>query len=286
MSLSIPNQRMLDQKLSLQKEKQISVDPLSLRESFSSSMGDTSFNMMLPPIDAPQPDSAVPPPLLQPPPLPPAKHKFLTSTVSTSIPSSPRFHSILSRKNSKIASQESPPQVDHESVGDLWHHDRSGLISDPDVKDDGFRKSIDFKCGALCFFLPGFGKGKPVRPRMTETIDIENNLISRTVSLEKFECGSWASSTFIADHGIDDDDGDSAMNLFFDLPLELIRNLGDDADLPVSSAFVFDNKDMKALIVKKGSTPIGVTGKKSYESDGHARFSRLRNSDESLFSRA
>ncbi|GMJ08677.1 hypothetical protein HRI_004536900 [Hibiscus trionum] len=284
MALSIPNQKTLDQKLSLQKEKQISVDPISLRQSISSSMGETSFNMMLPPIDAPHPDSAVPPPLLHPPPLPPVKHKFLTSTVSTSTASSPRFRSILSRKNSKIASQESPRRVDHESVGDLLHHDRAGLISDLGVKDDGFRKSIDFKCGALCLFLPGFGKGKPVRPRMRETIDTENNVISRTVSLEKFECGSWASSSFIPDHGIDDD-GDSAMNLFFDLPLELIKNLGDDADVPVSSAFVFDNKDMKGFF-KKGSTPTGATGRKSYESDRHVRFSTVRNSDESLFGRA
>ncbi|KAE8700090.1 Cupredoxin superfamily protein isoform 1 [Hibiscus syriacus] len=281
MALSISKQKIMEQKLSLQKENQISVDPISLRESISSSMGETSFNMMLPPVEAPQPDSAVPHPLIQPPPLPPMKHKFLTSPVSTS---SPRFRSILSRKNLKIASQDSPRQVDHESVHDLWHHDGAGLISDHDVKDDdGFRKSIDFKCGALCMFLPGFGKGKAVRPRMRETIGMENDVISTRVSLEKFEYGSWGSSTFIPDN--DDDNGESAMNLFFDLPSELIKNLGDDTDLPVCSAFVFDNKDMKGIL-KKGSTPTATTGRKYYELHRHLRFSTVRNSDESLFSRA
>lgn len=58
---------------------------------------------------------------------------------------------------------------------------------------------VDFKCNVLCLFIPGFGKAKQVRPRKAEEmVMIENdnhnnsgnNVISRTVSLEKFECGS------------------------------------------------------------------------------------------------
>ena len=127
---------------------------------------------------------------------------------------------------------------------------------------------VDFKCSAVCLFIPGFGKAKPVRPRKTEAMVMGNNVISRTVSLEKFECGSWDSSSIIADH---DEDGDS-MNLYFGLPLESITNLGNDAHLPVSAAFVFDNKDIKGVL-KNGSTPTRATGRKSHESSRHVRFS-------------
>ncbi|XP_007048029.2 PREDICTED: uncharacterized protein LOC18611620 [Theobroma cacao] len=315
--ISIEGTKTLEKKESLQKEKQISVDPKSLREP---SMGEISFNMMLPPINAPPGDTAVP----LPPPLLPAKHKFLSCSLPNSATSSPRFSSFLSRKNLKNESQASPRQVDklvhkHSSAAqyhqalqkdnqfwrskscdegrtcappdeldDLWlynanalqyknkHHGHGTLISNTNVNNDIRHKSSknmdnnnedDFKCSALCLFLPGFGKAKPVRPRKPESVVMENNVISRTVSLEKFECGSWASSTIIPDH---DDDGDS-MNLYFDLPLELIENLGNDAHLPVSAAFVFD-KDIKGVL-KNGSTSTRATGRKSHESSRHVRFS-------------
>ncbi|XVF17196.1 hypothetical protein REPUB_Repub10bG0098400 [Reevesia pubescens] len=251
--ISIEVPKTLKKKESLQKEKQISVDPISLRES---SMGEISFNMMLPPINAPQGDFAVPP---LPPPLLPAKNKFLSCSLPNSAISSPRFGSILSRKNLKSECQASPRQVDklvnkhlsasqyHQSLlknnqfwrskscgegrtcappdelDDLWlydahalqyknkHHGHGSLIPNANVKNDVRRKSskkldsneVDFKCSALCLFLPGLGKAKAVRPRKAEAMVIENNVISRTVSLEKFECGSWASSTIIADHDED-----------------------------------------------------------------------------------
>ncbi|CAN1225809.1 hypothetical protein LINGRAPRIM_LOCUS1020 [Linum grandiflorum] len=55
------------------------------------------------------------------------------------------------------------------------------------------KEEEEFKCGVLCLYLPGFGGGKvkPVTERKEEVI------ISRTMSLEKFECGSWASSGII-----------------------------------------------------------------------------------------
>ncbi|XVF15137.1 hypothetical protein REPUB_Repub09cG0123500 [Reevesia pubescens] len=314
--ISIEVPKTLEKRESLQKEKQISVDPISLRES---SMGEISFNMMLPPINAPQADTDVP----LPPPLLPAKHKFLSCSLPNSATPSPRFGSILSRKNLRNESQASPRQVDKlvnkhsssaqyhqsllknnqiwrskscgdgrttEELDDLWLYDATALqyknkdhgrghgslISNANVKNDGHRKSsrnmdgneVEFKCSALCLFLPGFSKAKPVRPRKAGEMLMENNVISRTVSLEKFECGSWASSNIIADH---DEDGDS-MNLYFDLPLELIKNFGNDAHLPVSTAFVFDNKDIKGVL-KNGSTPTRATGRKSHESSRHVRFS-------------
>lgn len=279
----------LDKKNSLQREKRISVDPVSLRES---SVGEISFNMMLPPQT--ETNYPLPPPLL------PAKHKFLSCSLPNSATSSPRFGL---RNNLENQSQALPQQVDKlvsknpslksnmfcrskscgdgrtngppDELDDLWkykHHRHGGLISKPNVHNeetDGSNE-VGFKCSALCLFLPGFTKAKQVRPRKTEPRVKENdvNVISRTASLEKFECGSWASSTIIPDHDVRD--------LYYDLPLELINNLGNDAHLPVSTAFVFDNKDVKGVL-KNGSNQTrstATTGRKSHESSPrHVRFS-------------
>ncbi|XP_039069703.1 uncharacterized protein LOC120216305 [Hibiscus syriacus] len=100
-----------------------------------------------------------------------------------------------------------------------------------------------------------------------------NDAISRTVSLEKFECGSWASSTIIPD--LDVDEGDS-MNTYFDLPLKLIKNIRNNSSLPVSAAFMFDDKDVKGVL-KNGSTQTRSTGRKSHESSS-SRYVRFTTS--------
>ncbi|XP_073137722.1 uncharacterized protein [Henckelia pumila] len=103
-----------------------------------------------------------------------------------------------------------------------------------------------FKCGALCLFLPGFGKNaKPVRsrkdiPHPADHVGVNEGqvVVSQRVSLEKFECGSWRSSAIIMNN---EDDGDSASSMFFDLPMELIRCSNvNDAELPITTGFVFD----------------------------------------------
>ncbi|KAK4711580.1 hypothetical protein R3W88_006093 [Solanum pinnatisectum] len=131
-----------------------------------------------------------------------------------------------------------------------------------------------FKCGALCLFIPGFGKGikhvKSGRRQVSgvSSSDIGPHVVSRTVSLEKFECGSWTSSAAIIN-----DVGDAASNnMFFDLPLELIRcsNVNDDTFSPVTTGFVFD-KEVKGVL--KNTTTITTSSRKSHESTRHVRFS-------------
>ncbi|PHU26640.1 hypothetical protein BC332_04972 [Capsicum chinense] len=131
-----------------------------------------------------------------------------------------------------------------------------------------------FKCGALCLFIPGLGKGiKHVKAGrrqvsgVSSSSDIGPHVVSRTVSLEKFECGSWTSSAAIIN-----DVGDSASkNMFFDLPMELIRcsNVNDDTFSPVTTGFVFD-KEVKGVL--KNTTTV-TTPRKSHESTRHVRFS-------------
>lgn len=281
---------------SLQNEKQISVDPISLK---GSSMRKSSFKLML-----------LPPALLLP-----AKPKFLSWSLPNSANSSPRFSSTLLKKKlrngskanslkaSNLARQHSAADHDHltkkteiylqrsKSCGegrarastddlDLWLS-TAPIVSEYDNKyyydsfpntegnKDNHNKNArskdagdeEFKCGALCLFLPGFGKGKPVRARKEEPEG--EKVISRTVSLEKFECGSWASSA------VTHDNEDDSKNLYFDLPLELIRTSVNDAHSPVRAAFFFDN-DQKGIL-KNSSTK--ATTKKCDESPRHVRFS-------------
>ncbi|XP_027919772.1 uncharacterized protein LOC114178205 [Vigna unguiculata] len=130
---------------------------------------------------------------------------------------------------------------------------RDNLVSCKDVEA---YEEEGFKCSALCLFLPGFGKGKPVKMRKEGSV-MEGAVISRTVSLEKFECGSWASSALF--HEIE---GDPMNSSYFDLPLELMKCSASDVHAPVASAFVFE-KDFKGL-PKTGS---------STKSPQHVRFS-------------
>ncbi|CAK7335963.1 unnamed protein product [Dovyalis caffra] len=286
----------------MEKEKQISVDPISLRES---SRREASFNFMLPPVStAPTPD------LLSP--VLPSKSQLITCSLPNSICSSPRFSFTMLKKKWKNESHASPRQIDnmagrHSSAHaplaarqeirlqrskscaegrtaapadelDLWftrpNASRSDdgphghFVTDASQEDHITGENMDpiddgFKCGALCLYLPGFAKGKPVRPKKEEVKADLGNVLSRTVSLEKFECGSWASSAIINDHE------DDSMNLYFDLPLELIQTNSNYATSPVAAAFLFD-KDRKGVL---RSCSTRAAPRKSHESSRHVRFS-------------
>ncbi|XP_076914557.1 uncharacterized protein LOC143573609 [Bidens hawaiensis] len=121
---------------------------------------------------------------------------------------------------------------------------------------------MDFKCGALCLFLPGFGKDKPVRARRVEPqVSRPSQVVSNRISLEKFECGSWRSSAIHSDD-------DHTSTLYFDLPLELIRTSVSDNAFPANSAFVFNKGGVKGVLKTKG----GPVERKSQEGR-HVRFS-------------
>ncbi|KAL4578191.1 hypothetical protein LXL04_014310 [Taraxacum kok-saghyz] len=245
-------------------EKQVSIDPKSMRERSST------------PIKA----------------LPsfPTTYKFLSST---SLPNSPRIgarnqtpdhhnpNSIprspltcLSNtrlQRSKSGGEQTPsappytgsdPWVDvneqHMSSTKNRHGKDGGRTMVKKVKSPN---DVDFKCGALCLFLPGFGKGKPVRARRVEPQG-SKQIISQRISLEKFECGSWRSSA------IHSDDDHNSSTLYFDLPLELIRTSVSDNALPMNSAFVFNKGGVKGVL----KTREGSVERKSHEGR-HVRFS-------------
>ncbi|CAA0823795.1 Encodes a chloroplast protein that induces tolerance to multiple environmental stresses and reduces photooxidative damage [Striga hermonthica] len=117
-------------------------------------------------------------------------------------------------------------------------HEKEESDEEEEEREKG-RGSGKFVCGA-CLFIPGFGKGKAVRAQKEEVT--ESDIVSQRMSLEKFECGSWRSSTlinYVEGHG----DDDPTSNLFFDLPIELIRCSNvNDTESPVTTGFVFDDK--------------------------------------------
>ena len=108
------------------------------------------------------------------------------------------------------------------------------------------KQEENFKCSAFCLSLAGFGKQKPVRSPKSEDSPIKkktikassfsNSAVSLSASLEKFECGSWASTTALArENG----------RLYFDLPVEMIKcgsGGGGDVQEPVSLGFFFDKE--------------------------------------------
>nr|KYP50126.1 hypothetical protein KK1_028110 [Cajanus cajan] len=286
----------------MQNEKQIVVDPLSLKDS-PTKPGYLDTTTVLPTIITTS--SAI---ILHPPPLQPPKSKFLSKSLPNSANSSPRFASALSKKKPKGESPESQCQASNITLQhllqevhlrkskscneerafapsdefDRWLTKLSALDHDNWQHIDNFSKievvkgspkSVNpkhmkathdgFKCNALCLYLPGFGgKVKPVKARKDQESE-KGGVMSRTVSLENFECGSWASAAIF-----NEIEGEST-NSYFDLPMELIKCSASEVYSPVSPSFAFE-RDLKGIL-KNGSSRGNV--RKSDASPRHVRFS-------------
>lgn len=188
-----PHFNFLVKKAALQN--QMTVSPIVSRPSVK----DESFRMVLPPAMSPPRDTAVPLPVLPRP---------------------------LLNSRKKLSHQESMLSL------------RKSRYPEKKL----YQEEDDFKCNAFCLSLPGFGKQKPVRSpksedsikkKMIKASSFSNSTVSLRASLEKFECGSWASTTALArENG----------RLYFDLPLEMIKFGGGDVQEPVSSGFFFDKE--------------------------------------------
>ncbi|XP_061356550.1 uncharacterized protein LOC133300977 [Gastrolobium bilobum] len=278
---------------SLQKEKQIMVDPLSLLDSPIPTVIATSTATFL-----------------HPPPLKPPKPSFLSLSLPNSANTSPRFASAFSKKKSKGESPESQCQASNlthklqhlqqefhlhksKSCGegraiapsdefDHWlaelsvvEHDKRHYVHGSFSRTEAVKESPKsvkymktpdggFKCSALwlCLYLPGFG-GKVNKVKTRKEQSEREGVISRTVSLENFECGSWASAAMFHES-----EGHSS-NAYFDLPIEFIKCSASEVCSPVASSFVFE-KDHKGVL-KNGSSR--ASARKSDASPRHVRFS-------------
>ncbi|KAK6129420.1 hypothetical protein DH2020_036838 [Rehmannia glutinosa] len=185
---------------------------------------------------------------------------------------------------------------------DLWsttnHQQRSPLNNETQYKEEEeeiiFHKKGGVGNGGVNVSKEGecfedkfkCGRASSFRASAREKQDI----VSQRVSLEKFECGSWRSSAIINY----EEDGDTTSNLFFDLPVELIRcSSVNDAESPVTTGFVFDNKDHhhNRKGVLKNATTVATTTtssssigqpRKSHESCNSSRHVRFSTSSPGL----
>ncbi|XP_010519026.1 PREDICTED: uncharacterized protein LOC104798573 [Tarenaya hassleriana] len=196
-----PNHNFLVKQAILQSEK--SVGPIfSSRR--SSSAKDESFRLVLPPAMPPPRDSAVPLPILP--------------------------ESMRPRKK-------------------LTHHESMVSLRKSRYSEKILYEEENFKCSPFCVTLPGFGKHKLVKSskredsmekKMIRASSFTNSTtISNRASMEKFECGSWASTTaLVVDHG-----------RFFDLPVEMTKS-GGDVQNPVTSGFLFERESTDHQVLR------------------------------------
>ncbi|KAG6393949.1 hypothetical protein SASPL_144524 [Salvia splendens] len=241
----------LARNITLEKERQILVDPISMQAKTEATS--VLVHRFLPPA---------------------ASGKF----VSCSLPNSPReSKQKKKRKNqqSPLARQQSVALGNLErlrmqrskSCGegrasqpsmdlDLWHRgemkaEGGGGGGEGEVKAKG-KGEDKFKCGT-CLFLPGLGKGKAAMRKVAgEHVHEQADVVSQRVSLEKFECGSWRLSAIINSPDGNGDDA-AASNLFFDLPLELMRCASvNDVESPVTIGFLFDGN--RKAVAKLGKS--------------------------------
>jgi hypothetical protein len=297
-----------------QNEKQIMVDPHSLRNSPIKQVYNQETKK-LPTIITTPPTTLLHPPTLQPP-----KLRFLSLSLPNSVNSSPRFDSVKKPKFGSPEQQcrESTTNVTttlqellqeahfgkSKSCGDgresasleefdfdqwltklstkelekwEWHYGTFTKTEQEHVIKESPKNVFKqmktttthdgFKCNALCLFLPNFvGKIKPIKTRKDVTEKVSATM-SRNVSLENFECGSWASAAM--SHEIDGDSNNS----YFDLPLELMKygaaiEVGSHS--PTSAAPFCYEKEIKGVL-KNGSARGSV--RKSDASPRHVRFS-------------
>jgi len=293
---------------SFQKEKQIMVDPLSLKNSPIKQMYNQETTKL--PTIITTTSTILHPPTLQPP-----KLRFLSLSLPNSVNSSPRFDSI---KRSKPGSPDTQCQESTNNVTttlqDLLQEARFGKSkSCGDGRESASLEEFDFdqwltklstkelekwewhygtftktehvkespknvvkqmktttphdgfKCNSLCLFLPNFvGKIKPIKIRKEVSEKVVATM-SRNVSLENFECGSWASAAM--SHEIDGDSNNS----YFDLPLELMK-YGSviEVDSPISASLAYEKDQLKGVL-KNGSAR--GSARKSEVSPRHVRFS-------------
>ncbi|CAN8316281.1 unnamed protein product [Cochlearia groenlandica] len=145
----------------------------------------------------------------------------------------------------------------------------------PEKKQYQDDEEEDFKCNAFCLSFSGFGKHKPMRSpksddsfvkkKMIKASSFSTSRVSLSASLEKFECGSWASTTALTrENG----------RLYFDLPVEMVKCSGGDVQEPVSSGFFFNKESGgQALrsVLKTSSSMSGRQQRSSAESSPQRR---------------
>ncbi|CAN6194731.1 unnamed protein product [Urochloa humidicola] len=167
----------------------------------------------------------------------------------------------LSRSASRAEGRTMAPHDDDE--------DHDGGDPDKMLAADG-----GFTCAALCMFIPGFSRKKPAASAFaggggTAVSGMQRPLrrgsASRVASLERFECGSWSPPPPPPETEC--------------LATEVAKTscAADDAEAPVKMAFVFDGELPPAAatrgILKNSASSRLESARPSTSSQRHVRFS-------------
>ncbi|KAM3192016.1 hypothetical protein ACQJBY_069329 [Aegilops geniculata] len=113
-----------------------------------------------------------------------------------------------------------------------------------------------FTCGVLCMFIPGFAKKKPGSPSAAAVVSSiqrqhsgarRRSSVSRMAELERFECGSWSPPP--PPHPV----RVVTTHVDMDFAMEVPKiSCADDTDLPVKMAFVFEG-EARGILKKSAS---------------------------------
>uniref|UniRef100_A0A8R7R724 Uncharacterized protein n=1 Tax=Triticum urartu TaxID=4572 RepID=A0A8R7R724_TRIUA len=133
-----------------------------------------------------------------------------------------------------------------------------------------------FTCGVLCMFIPGFAKKKPGSPSAAAVMSSiqrqhsgarRRSSVSRMAELERFECGSWSPPP--PPHPV----RVVPTHVDMDFAMEVPKiSCADDTDLPVKMAFVFEGEARGAL--KKSASDRQDSAPRTLSaSQRHVRFS-------------
>ncbi|KAL5200693.1 hypothetical protein ABZP36_021896 [Zizania latifolia] len=266
--------------MAMDKERQIPVDPVSLRHLGMVADEDS-------PLSAPSVLTEV---VMQSPMLPPLRRpNFVGASLPCSAASSP-VHGAAEKREEPAAAvpMPSPAAVlralaQQRSVA-LAHYvaapasapalsrsasraeGRSMVPHDEDAEHKPIADHDDsFNCSALCMFIPGFSKKKPASAAAAAAV-VSNmqrqqsgarrrSSLSRMASLERFECGSWSPRPPVA-------------------PAHEVAksSCADDTEAPVKMAFVFDHDEPRGIL-KKSSSSRQESARPSTSSQRHVRFS-------------
>uniref|UniRef100_A0A0E0E334 Uncharacterized protein n=1 Tax=Oryza meridionalis TaxID=40149 RepID=A0A0E0E334_9ORYZ len=149
-------------------------------------------------------------------------------------------------------------------------HDDEGDAEAPKAIAAG--EDEGFNCGALCMFIPGFSKKKSSAAAAAAVVSSmqrqqsvgarprRSSSVSRLASLERFECGSWSPPPPMApeEH----------------LAQEVAKSsCADDTEAPVKMAFVFDHGEPRGILKKSASSRQEPARPSASSSQRHVRFS-------------
>jgi hypothetical protein len=187
---------------------------------------------------------------------------------------------VLSKKASTERLGSGAPLIDKFTQDSAGHYRDDNGFEPPKSSTAG-----NFKCNVFCVSLPVLSyRKKPMQVRSESHLssnsvegdnisknnmympDLETNIvpatrpsvISKVASLERFDLS--ISSDIVIDCW-DERHGSS----YFDLPMELIGSSEDDTELPVNSAFWFENDQKAGRHKKKSNSSRIASGKTSYE---------------------